>query len=379
MQWHIITGEYPPKKGGVGDHTHLLASGLAEAGEDVHIWTPASKHGSDAFGHAEIHLLPGNFGLRWLRALHCGLAQSDEQATILVQYVPHIYGWKAMNVAFCLWLASQRKKKNIWVMFHEVAFPFRDRQPLKHDLLAAMHRCMAWIVLRSAKRSFTSIEAYRQLLTRLAPASEVELLRLFSNVPFSGCRDVPERGAAKTRPLVGMFSSFGKEIRELLDRTLPGLLQDTSFDVLLVGPGANFIRAFSRKYPMFKHRLYTSGRVNALEAGPYIQTCDVLVQLYPDGACGARGTFAAALASGVPIITTAGPLTESLFKDAVAFVEHKPQALRRAIEHLLTDQAAARSLGNASRRLYEDHFALPVALSRLTSGRLVAAAKREIA
>ena len=41
MQWHIITGEYPPKRGGVSDYTYLLARALAEAGEDVHIWTPA--------------------------------------------------------------------------------------------------------------------------------------------------------------------------------------------------------------------------------------------------------------------------------------------------------------------------------------------------
>jgi glycosyltransferase involved in cell wall biosynthesis len=382
VQWHIITGEYPPKRGGVGDYTYLLAHALAEAGEDVHVWTPAVSRDVDELAPVEVHVLPPHFGLRWLLALHRGLAAMGNQGTVLIQYVPHMYGWKAMNLAFCLWLALQRRKKRIWVMFHEVAFPFRSRQPLKHDLLAVVHRCMAWMVLRSAEKSFTSIEPYKALLTRLGPKAQIRLLRLFSNVPFGDAAGVPDcrrlRGN-NARPLVGTFSSFGKDTRELLEDTLPALLKDSTFDLLLVGPGANFIRRFSRKYPMFKHRLYTSGRVSALEAGPYMQTCDVLVQLYPEGACGARGTFVAALASGIPVVTTAGPLTESLFDGAVASVEHKPHAIRQAIECLLADKAAARNLGAASRRLYEDHFDLLTAVATLTEGRVATAAKCDIA
>ena len=35
MEWHLITGEYPPQPGGVSDYTRFLASGLADAGETV--------------------------------------------------------------------------------------------------------------------------------------------------------------------------------------------------------------------------------------------------------------------------------------------------------------------------------------------------------
>jgi glycosyltransferase involved in cell wall biosynthesis len=382
VQWHIITGEYPPKRGGVSDYTYLLARALAEAGEEVHVWTPAVSHDVDGLAPTEVHVLPPCFGLRWLMALHRGLAAMGNQGTVLVQYVPHMYGWKAMNLAFCFWLALQRKKKKIWVMFHEVAFPFKRHQPLKHDLLAVVHRSMAWIVLRSASKSFTSIEPYKALLTRLAPRAQIGLLRLFSNVPFGDTAREPDSRrsqVASARPLVGTFSSFGNETWELLMHNLPVLLKDSTFDLLLIGPGANFIRYFSRKYPMFKHRLRTSGRVNALEAGPYIQSCDVLLQLYPDGACGARGTFTAALASGVPVVTTAGPLTEPLLGGAAAFVEQKPHDILRAVESLLDDQAAARNLGAAGRRLYDDHFALPVALAALTGGRVVMAEECDIA
>ncbi len=371
MEWHIITGEYPPRRGGVSDYTHRLARALGEAGENVHVWTPGCSSKTPPLDGVEVHPLPLGFGLRWLRALHRGLATIDSQAILLVQYVPHMYGWKAMNVAFCLWLALQRDKK-LWVMFHEVALPFKKGQPLKHDFLALVHRLMAWIVVRSAQRAFTSIEAYHAMLIRLAFGRQIEILRLFSNVPFKPASQIQDRRLVRARPRVGMFSSFGREICALLHDVLPLLLRDSSFELLLVGPGARFIRRFSRTYPMFEHRLSTSGRVPAIEAGSYIQSCDILLQLYPDGACGARGTFLAALASGLPVVTTAGPLTEPLLlaSGAVAFAKNDPRAIQRVLEELLADKAAARELGAASRRLYARHFDLAVAVSLLTEGRV---------
>lgn len=123
MQWHIITGEYPPKRGGVSDYTYLLARGLSDAGDEVHIWAPEVSGEVVELESVEVHALPRHFGLAWLLALHRGLAAAGDDATVLVQYVPHMYGWKAMNLAFCLWLALQRNKMNIQVMFHKMRFP----------------------------------------------------------------------------------------------------------------------------------------------------------------------------------------------------------------------------------------------------------------
>src|SRR5256714_13899599 len=40
--WHLITCEYPPRTGGVSDYTRLVAEGLSEAGDEVHVWCPPS-------------------------------------------------------------------------------------------------------------------------------------------------------------------------------------------------------------------------------------------------------------------------------------------------------------------------------------------------
>lgn len=373
MNWHIITGEYPPQPGGVSDYTYLLAKGLAEAGDHVHVWTWGNQ-GLPPQERVEVHVLPGHGGLHWLMRLDRGLRRYPGPHTILVQYVPHMYGWKAMNIAFCCWLALQRRK-NVWVMFHEVAYPFKPGQPWKHDLLALVHRIMAWGILRSAKQSFTSTEQYLTLLRRLAPRKKtITLMRLFSNVPFDVSSGNGHKASCQVvtnhRHLLGVFSSFGRETCELLELVLPGLLENPKVGVLLIGPGSAFVDDFCRRFPMCEGRLRATGRVNALQAGSYFQACEALVQLYPDGACAARGTFLAAIASGVPVVTTPGPLTDRVFKEtgAVAFAENDPEAIRRMVESLLADQASARKLGALGRQVYEQHFDLPNTIATLRRG-----------
>src|SRR5215472_6234377 len=145
MAWHIVTGEFPPQRGGVSDYTYHLAEGHARRGREVHIWAPGTQPGVTLPIAVHLHPLPRGFGLRWLRALDRGLSAYSGEQMILVQYVPHMYGWKSMNLPFCCWLA--RLRRNVWVMFHEVAFPFLTGQPLRHRVLATVHRLMARIVL----------------------------------------------------------------------------------------------------------------------------------------------------------------------------------------------------------------------------------------
>ena len=87
----------------------------------------------------------GPVGLRGLRWLDRELARKRPDR-ILIQYVPHAFGLKAMNLPFAAWIAVRaRRVAPIWVMFHEVAFPF-VRRPLKHNVLAVVNRAMVWAV-----------------------------------------------------------------------------------------------------------------------------------------------------------------------------------------------------------------------------------------
>ena len=172
------------------------------------------------------------------------------------------------------------------------------------------------------------------------------------------------RGIHATWATVGIL--FCRNKKELED-TLPTVLENSTIQIFLIGPGDTFIQHFSRRYPRFRERFNTSGRLNALEAGSYLQTCDVLLQIYPDGACAARGTLVAALASGVPVVTMAGPLTEPLLKHGgvLALADPNPISIRVVLEELLADPALAGRIGAAGRHLYETEFDVPVAVRKL--------------
>lgn len=364
MQWYIITGEFPPQRGGVSDYTYQLAQILTAGNDEVHILAPACGEDDAAMRGVSVHRLPRGFGFRWLRALSRALPSPGAGETILVQYVPHGYGWKAMNLAFCLWILRQ-KRRRLFVMFHEVAYPFRRDQPLKHNFLAAVQRVMAWLTLGSAEKCFTSSEPYRDLLRRLRPGIAVDLLRICSNVPFERRRLRARRlGEVRT---VGIFSNFSQEICAVLEPVVPMILAQKTVRLLLIGPGEAFLDAVGAKFPEVAEQISTTSFVRALDVGCHLQSCDALLQIYPDGAAAARGTLTAAIASGVPVVTNYGLQTEPIFRasGAVALAESNPTAIARVLERVLSDESVTRRLELAGRKLYEEQFDIAVTAAKL--------------
>jgi glycosyltransferase involved in cell wall biosynthesis len=369
--WHIITGEYPPQLGGVSDYTYQVSQELAKGGDRVHVWSPATHLESCDEETAHVHALPRGFGWRWLRELNRRLRSYPEPRNILIQYVPHMYGWKSMNLAFCWWIFMQRKQ-NVCVTFHEVAFPFRDGQPFRHSLLAVVHRMMAWAILRSVRHSFTSTEPYMALLRTLGnDQTPMSMLRICSNIPmesyqadWSPARN--EDGQIESFT-VGIFSNFSSELCAALEPAIGPILENPKISVALLGPGESFCQSLAKKYPQAADRIGSTGRLRVTQVAEHMRRCDALLQLYPDGASAARGTLIGAMASGVPVVTTAGPATDELLLDsgAMLFSDGSPRSICDAIELLRENPALARELGARALRLYLESFQPAVIVSRI--------------
>jgi hypothetical protein len=328
----------------------------------VVVWAPHSAGALPEDGGVLVRRLPGRFGPVAVAQLEGALARRPGR--VLLQYTPHAFGWKAMNVPLCAWLWVRRE--NVDVMFHEVAFPFKPGQPWRHSLLAAVQRGMASLLVRRAQRVFVSIPGWESILNRLAP----KLPRLtWAPVPSALPIDYAPRELAEVRGrllpdstsrLVGHFGTYGHLITPMLESALVDVLSASpAVRVVLLGRGGPaFATDFTQKNPELASRLLATGELDAQSAGAHVASCDVLLQPYPDGISSRRTSAMAALALGRPIVTTEGHLTEPLWRASGSVVLASPSELAAAVLALLNDSDRLADLGHRAAKLYRSRFAL---------------------
>jgi glycosyltransferase involved in cell wall biosynthesis len=368
MTWALITGEYPPQLGGVGDYTRLVAAGLAGDGGDVHVWAPATRNTPPcADAGVVVHRLPGHFGPAALLRLDSEVNRLPPPRRILVQYVPHAFGWKAMNLPFCLWLQSRRRDA-IWSMFHEVAFPLERSQPLKHNALGVVTEGMARIVAKASERIFFSTTAWLSSLDRYARSTRKTWLpvpsNLAENVASSAVAAVRTRLANGSGSImIGHFGTYAPNSVELLIEVFARLLgADAGRFGLFAGRGSTSFRVqFAARNPALEQRVYAVETPCAITLSAHLAACDVMVQPYPDGVTTRRASLMAGLALGKAVVTTQGKLTESLWEEsaAVSLAPVAPAgAIASCLEELLANGTNRTNLGARAAALYADRFAL---------------------
>ncbi len=377
VNWFIITGEYPPQPGGVSDYTALVANGLALAGDQVEVCAPKACAPRAIGGAIRVHELAGGFGLASLRELNARLAGSEVERQILVQYVPQAFGWRALNLPFCLWLYSVRHK-TISVVFHEVAYPFAFKQPAAHNALAAVNRLMALLAARAASRIFISTQAWADRVKRIARrATPVKWLPVPSTIPVESI-DCCQRAVIRARyglrgsVVVGHFGTYGRLIRGSLAECIGHLAaSDSQCTVMLLGRNSQeFLSELLSVRPEWSARIHAVGELSPQALSHHVAACDIMLQPYPDGITSRRTSVMLALAHGLPVVTNTGHLTESLWvgNGAVSLAaDNQPQTLARSVQELLVDEAKRRQIGRAGRTLYSEQFDLRHTISTLRS------------
>ncbi len=361
--WHVITGEYPPQPGGVSDYTDLVARGLADAGDSVVVWAPPGEDGARCHARVDVRRLPDTFGPRSLKILSTDLNRERTPHRILVQYVPHAFGWKAANVPFCLWLRTRRRDR-VWVMFHEVSFPFGARAGLKLNALAGVNRLMASLVGGAAERAFVSIPAWRSGVGSVTAAgTPVTWLPVPSAVPVVNDPVVTSRIRSRYgggRPLVGHFGTYGALIKPLLERALNALVDPPGCSVLLLGRDSEAAcHELVAKNPRLLDRVYGVGELPADDLSRHVSACDVMIQPYPDGISTRRTSAMVALSHGVPVVTTSGPLTEPLWSTSeIAVLAPDVDGLVAETVALLEDPVRRALLSRRAAAVYDEQFDL---------------------
>ena len=119
---HLITCEYPPVMGGVSEHSRVLAEAAVAEGYDVEVWTRDEGH-----EHPEVFAFDRSSAIFRARRSAARMRRSNAFAPprrLVVQWVPHGYGRRGLNVAFTRWLRRRaRAGDRIDLIVHE---PFMD-------------------------------------------------------------------------------------------------------------------------------------------------------------------------------------------------------------------------------------------------------------
>lgn len=365
---HIITCEFPPQTGGVADFCRAIAAGLASRGTDVHVWSPAPAGPAPAI---TVHALAGAYSAGGLRALSEALNTHAAPRRLFVQWVPHGYGYKSLNLPFCLWVWNRsRRGDDVQLMVHEPFLPFALTR-FRQNAGAAVHRLMLMVLLRAAGRVFVSTPSFVPRIRPFGPGGmSCTWLPVPSPVPDrADAALVRERreALAGASPVVGYFGTSNPLVAEVLEAVLRGVVERRpDVKLLLIGRGTDALAAALRRRAEAGAAVVAHGERPAAEIAALLHCCDVFVQPYPDGVTARRTTLMALLDHGCAVVASAADQTEPWWDGAV---ELTPVGdVRRMVDAavaLLDSPARRAQLSAAARRMYSERFAVDHALDLL--------------
>lgn len=361
---HILTPEYPPQTGGVADYTHQIATELSLRGESVHVWGPAgsARQAGSAF---VVHQELGQFRRSDFRRVDALLDEYPSPRRLVVQWVPHGYGRRAMNLPFCFWVWRRSVAGDaIELIVHEPFVTFNGS--LRQRALAIVQRAMTLMLLSAARRVWVTTRAWGPLLEPYLSGrcSAIEWLPVPSSLQSPDAEAV---GAARARYapggqcLVGHFGTHGSLITPPLAEAIPSIAAaNPSARFVLIGSGSEQFRlALVSAHAGLTSRVSATGRLNGRDLAAHVAACDVLLQPYPDGVTSRRTTAMAGLFAHVPVVTTRGELTERFWQDGspmkladVGDIE----ALVKHVVQLLADPVERRRQADAGRAFYDHWF-----------------------
>jgi glycosyltransferase involved in cell wall biosynthesis len=361
---HIILGE-GAQAGGMCAHMTLLADGLAEESEKVHVWLPDATELKVHSPRVEMHGVLGSLSMRDFLRAGRALNRCPAPRRLLVYWVPHAFGHKAMNLPFCfwIWLRSAWHKDRVELMVQECFLEF-TKNSWRQTVAAFVQRVMTIVLLAAADHVWGALSDYG---TQLRP------LMLGRRVPF-GWLPVPSNIAvandpaavaairkefASARLLLGHFGTFGKSITDPLQEIVPALLRNLDCNLLLLGSGSEAFRDRLReRHPDLSERVHATGFLNDLRLSSHLSACDVMIQPYPEGVTARRGSMLAPLAHGRPVVTNPGFRTESLWKEsgAVVLAPLTASGFLEALLQLRDDPGQIERVRTAARETYLRYF-----------------------
>ena len=335
----LISGEYPPMEGGVADFARLLGAALVALGAEVHVLTSAkatdmNSQDVEARKGAETNPQTPNPSLRCHPLMHswswCPLYST--MSRLLEELSPDVVNIQYQTAAYAMHPAINLLP---WVAHHILPGPARACPFVVtfHDLLvpylfpkAGRVRWTANLALaRSCKGVIVTNIEDQERLSSYPWMPRLELIPIGSNIPCV-LPDDYDRTQWRRRWGIGeeilLLCYFGflnaSKGGEDLIAALDSLCRSGQRVSLLMIGGAvgasdptnqaylDLVKRSIRERGLEGKVIWT-GYMSPEEVSASFRSADLCVLPYRDGASFRRGSFMAALAHGMPIVTT-GPV-----------------------------------------------------------------------
>ena len=323
MRIAIITGEYPPQEGGVGDFTFRLGQALSTSAHEIHVLTNRdASHREEQKGAVTVHRKIADWG--W--SAHAKITRWIEEMQpdiVNLQYQAAAY---QMRGAINLYPRRQGRRiaSPLVTTFHDLRPPY---------LFPKAGRLRTWAVYQMAKHSdgviVTNGEDYTALHQRLGDIKvpRIRLIHIGSNIAPNPPRGY-ERGAWRQAQgikdnalLLGFFGflNASKGVETLL-KAMPRLLQRAvPAHLIFIGGRTGSSDVTNRAYAAsidaliadlgLNAHVHRTGFTKPTVVSAALLASDICVLPYRDGVSLRRGTLHACLAHGRPVVTTE-PTTE---------------------------------------------------------------------
>jgi glycosyltransferase involved in cell wall biosynthesis len=373
--WSIVTPEYPPDSGGIGDYIALVAGRLAELGDEVTVFT-RSPPGRRPTPGVAVELLQDDFGRASERQLDTAWRRLPERGVVLVQYVPQGFGLRGMNVPFLRWLGARRERR--WLMIHEAVFPFDRRQPPRRWVFAGVTRLMLLAATRHAEHVFSSIPAWEPFIESWSLAGvRPEWLPIPATLGRDPASFVPpeflpsaDEAFAPVPQTVAHFGTYGEFITAPLKQVLLPLLEQTAnLELILLGGGSDRFRdELVELVPAAAHRLRATGRLAPERVAVELARAGATIFPFLEGVTTRRTSLMSALSVGAAIVTIENAFSEEFWRKTgvvAAYPVQRPDLGVAAIQSLLADPKRRSEQRQRALALYRDRFRLDLVVERL--------------
>ncbi len=377
MKITLLTGEFPPMRGGVADYTSLIADGLKRLGVDVSVLTSTrarSPRGDAPWVSPDV--------VSWGTGLWGDVARHVEQHRPDILHVQYQTGAYDMRLGINLlpWINRiRRRKARLVVTFHDLKEPylFPKIGPARHLATMALAAGSDAIVitnsddlLRVADRNAPGRSRWEWGRRLIAP------IPIGSNIPPAG-GDYDRslwraRFGARDEDLVLAYFGFlspakGVDILAAAFETL--VERGRPVRLLMIGAPTgdtghpdrqyeNSLRTFLDQ-PKIRGRVTWTGFLASSSVGAYLSAADACCLPFRSGASLRHGTLVAAIAQGLPIVTTRAarpskgdplPRLES-GKNALLVAPNDSEALVTAIERLIAEPSLREGIAAGARDL----------------------------